>query len=1201
MSTLYRRFTSLVYTVVVSLVIISASASAQVDTGTILGTVKDSTGAVVPRAKVVLTNKGTGVAQIGETGEDGRYIFTPIKIGAYQVEVEAAGFKKAIRSRIELNIQEQAVVDFNLEAGDITQTVEVTTEAPLLQTTESSVGQSVSGQAINNLPLNGRDWTYLARLSAGVNIPQPGARAIGQFAANGTRPAQNNYLIDGIDNNTSSVDFLNGTAYVIKPPVDAIGEFKIQTNAFSAEFGRAGGAVLNATMKSGTNEFHGTLWEFLRNDKLDANNYGNNFRGISKAKYRQNQFGGALGGPIWKNRTFFFGDFEGTRIRQGRLLTASVPTAAERASGYTDFSDLITRQGNKVRGTDLLGREILQGTIFDPATTRQVTVVRVNPVTGAPETVTGYVRDPFPGNKIPVDRLNPNAVKLMDLYPAENFIQAGTVGDNYAAIRNRTNDTNSFDVRIDHHFSETDHIFGRYSFADTARFHPGPFEGIADGGVYGDGYEAIRTSGLAISYTHSFSPTLINEARLGLSREHSNRLPPFGNDTSDIPASFGIQGIPQVEGNGGLPPLNIDGLNRLGAVTWLVADRLSNTTQLTDNLTKIYKNHTFKGGVEYQYINFPWVGPPYARGNFSFNGSYTSAPALLDTSTGRAQFLLNPIASTVPGGVDFVGGMNQLQASPFGSIASNRNYWGAYFQDDWKVNSKLTLNLGLRWERFSLTNDANYAQANFVQEAGQKPRYIIPARRRDDPRVSQAFIDGLAASGIELVYTDEFGSGIGLVQNYNFGPRFGFAYQFTSKFVLRGGYGIYYGGFENRGGNPSLGYNYPFQFDFTIRAPNDSQPLIYPNGLPGTLETGLLGVPLDPSQVNPNSLNLRGIEFNYKTPYTQGYNLIAQYELGSHNSIEVGYVASLGRHIETFVGTNHIHTILPPGQGLNAQNYVTYPIFARGSSLAATTGNSHYHSLQSKFQRRFSKGLDMLVSYTWSKTLTNAGDLLSNGGAGGFRGPGVIWIRDEMARASFDIRHALVIGGTYDLPIGKGKAFLGNLNGMAEAILGGWSTNWMFSYYTGQPQLIFCPVATTEGLGCNSLLVPGVDPYVDKRDEQGYRVIWNAAALANPPVATTIGQADLSPLGGGRTQLSGPPQRQIDFSVFKNIRISERIRSEFRAEIFNLTNTPSFETPGFQNAGAITPNTNFQSTTFGRLDSQRNSPRQVQLALKFYF
>lgn len=1173
-----------------ALVVLAVPLRAQIDTGTILGTVKDATGAVVPRAKVTLTNTATGISIDRITDEEGRYIFPAIKSGSYQVTVEATGFKKFVRSGIQLSIQQSPEINVTLDAGDISQTVEVTAEAPLLQTTESSVGQTVGGEAINNLPLNGRDWTYLARLSVGVNIPQQGARAPAQFAANGMRPAQNNYLIDGIDNNTSSVDFLNGTAYVIKPPVDAIGEFKIQTNSFSAEYGRAGGAVLNATMKSGTNEIHGTLWEFLRNEKLDANTFTNNFRGVPMSKYRQNQFGGAIGGPIWKNKTFYFGDFEGTRIRQGRSIVASVPTAAEKASGYTDYADLITRQGNRVRGTDLLGRTILIGTIFDPATTRRVTSGQVDPITGRTATGTGFVRDPFPDNKIPANRLNPNAIKLLNLFPAENFNQAGTVGNNYSTIRGLTDDANSFDVRMDHHFSDRDHIFGRYSFADIVRFRPGPFEGVADGGAYGDGDETVRTSGLAVSYTHSFTPTLINEVRLGLSREHSNRLPPLGNDTSNIPGQFGIQGVQQVEGNGGLPPINIGGLNRLGAVTWLVADRYSNTTQLTDNLTKIYKNHTFKGGVEYQYIDFPWVGPPYARGNFSFNGSYASAPGLSDGSVGRAQFLLTPIRSLVPGGVDFVGGVNQLQASPFGRIPNYRNYVGAYFQDDWKFSSKLTLNLGLRWEHFSLTNAKDFVQANFVPGPG-KPRFIIPASRKDNPKVSQSFLDGLARDGIDLEYSDEYGSGVGLTQKKNFGPRIGFAYQITPKLVLRGGYGIYYGAFENRGGFPNLGYNYPFQFDFNFLAPSEVAPLIYPDGSQATLERGLAGVPLDPTRVNASGLNLRGIEFAYKTPYTQGYNLITQYELGTRNSIEVGYVASLGRHLESFIGTNLQNKILPPGQGLNPQNYVPFPTFARGSSYAATAGNSHYHALQTKFQRRMSQGLDVLVSYTYSKTLTNAGDLLSNGGAGGYRAVGILGIRPEMARASFDLKHALVISGNWDLPFGKGKALLGNIGRFGDALIGGWSANWVYSYYSGQPQVIGCTIPTTEGLGCNSLKVAGANPYQDTRDAQGYKVIWNAAAFTNPPRATAIGQTDLSPLGGGRTQLSGPPQRGVDFSVFKNFRVTERIRTEFRAEFFNLTNTASFNIP----------TSNFQSAVFGRLDTQRNNPRQVQLALKLYF
>ncbi|HEY6403754.1 MAG TPA: TonB-dependent receptor, partial [Blastocatellia bacterium] len=844
-------------TALLGLVLLATSVMAQVDTGTILGTVKDVNGAVISQARVTLVNTGTSVAFNTETDSDGRYIFPAIKIGLYQVTVESRGFKKAVRSGIQLNIQQQAEINITLETGEISQMVEVSGEAPLLQTQESSVGQSIDATTINNLPLNGRDWTNLARLSAGVNLPQNGARASNQFAANGTRPAQNSYMLDGIDNNTASVDFLAGRADVVRPPVDAIGEVKIQTNGFSAEFGRAGGAVMQATTKSGTNQFHGSAWDFIRNDIFDANSFNNNWQGVEKAPLRQNQFGATLGGPIWKNRTFFFADFEGLRVRRGRVWSASVPTALEKASGYTDYSDLITRLGNRERGTDLLGRKILQGTIFDPATTRQVIKGQVDPVTGLTAADSGFVRDPFPGNKIPADRLNQNAVKLLDLYPAENFIQAGTAGGNYITTRKLTDDRNQFDVRIDHNFSDKDQIFGRYSFADFNTFRPGPFEGIADGGAFEDGNETNRIWGLAISHTHTFANSMLNEARFGISREHTYRNPPSGDDTSDIPGDYGIPGIPQVKGNGGLPPLNIGGLSRLGAVTWLVSDRFSNTTQFTDNLTKNYKSHTFKGGVQVQHTDFPWIAPPFSRGNFQWGGGFTSAPGLGDGATGRAQFLLDPVAASVPGGVSNVGGLDLVQASPFGGVDNNRQYYAAYFQDDWKVSPSLTLNLGLRWEHFSLTGESNYAQANFVPDP-INPRYVIPTSRKDNPKLSQAFVDALAANKIALVYSDEFGSGLGLAQKKNFAPRFGFAYKVTERLVARGGYGIYYGAFENRGGFPNLGYNYPFQFDFTFRAPNDSSSLIYPDGTQGTLERGLLGVPLDPTKVNPGGLNLRG-------------------------------------------------------------------------------------------------------------------------------------------------------------------------------------------------------------------------------------------------------------------------------------------------------------------------------------------------------
>jgi hypothetical protein len=1166
---------------------------AQVDTGSILGTVKDASGAVVPGAKVTIVHEGTGLTLSSLTREDGTYIFTPIRIGTYRVEVEYSGFQKGRRLGIELNIQQQAVVDFSLVPGEITQTVEVTSAAPVLQTQSGSVGEAITSRTIMNLPLSGRNYTFLARLTAGVTHSQPegrGLNANGWFAANGTRPAQNNYLLDGIDNNSNNVDFLSGAAHVVRPPVDAIAEFKIQTNAFSAEFGRAGGAVLNATLRSGTNEIHGSIWEFLRNDKLDAADFFQNASGQKKGKFRQNQFGVAVGGPLIKNKTFWFADYEGTRIRQGRTWVVSVPTAAQRASGFTNFSDLISGQSG-TRGPDLLGRTVPLGTIFDPATTRSVTAGQADPVTGLMATGSGFVRDPFPGNIIPQQRLNPNAVKLLNLYPSPT--SPGLVA-NYGSSPVIEDDTNAFDVRFDHNFSDHDQVFVRYSFADSPRFKPGPFEGFADGGGFNEGDEKVRTQGAALSYTHTFSPTLINEVRVGFNREHVLRLQPFGNDTSNIPGQFGIQGIPQIEGNGGLPTINIGGLQRLGTTDWLVSERFSNTAQLSQNLTKIYKSHTLKGGVEIQHITFPWIAPPWARGWFSFQGFYTSIPNRVDNSTGSAQLLLTPIAATVPNGNDFVGGANQVQASNFGGIANNKDYYGIYFQDDWKVSPKLTLNFGLRWDHFSLVGEDFGAQANFIPLAPRAgAKFVIPASREGNPALSSGFASNLALDGIELVYSDEFGTGLGLAQKKNFAPRFGFAYQFTPKLVVRGGYGIYYGAFENRGGFPNLGYNYPFQFDFNFQRANDASPVRYPDGSTATLERGLLGVPLDPRAVSGAGLNLRGIEFNYKTPYTQGYNLTVQYELSPQNAFEVGYVASLGRHLETFSGTNHVNKILPPD--VNPALHITFPSFARGSSYATTDGNSHYHSLQTKFTRRMSKGLDFLAAYTWAKTLTNAGDALSGGNAGGLRAPGIpgFGIQEDFGLASFHVNHAFSYSGTYELPFGQGRYFLSQLGGVGQAILGGWSTNWILALYTGQPQTIGCTITAAAGTGCYALLVPGKDPYGGKHSVEQF---YNPEAFANPPVATTIGQTDFSPLGGGRTQVTGPPYRKLDFSLFKQFQPSERTRLEFRTEVFNLTNTPSFANPSV---------TNFTDTlNFGRITSTRNNPndaRQIQFALKLYW
>ena len=373
------------------------------DTGSILGTVKDTSGAVIPGAKVTLINDDTGQTLTTLTSSSGEFVFSPLKVGHYSVSASFTGFQRVEHSSSSLDVQQHLVADFVLPPGQMNETVTVTGELPALQTQDASVGQVVNAQTVNDLPLNGRNFTFLAQLSAGVTQGQQDTRGLGasgSFAANGLRPAQNNYLLDGIDNNSNLVDFLNGTAYAVRPPVDAIQEFKVQTNNYSAEMGRSAGAVLNATIKSGTNEFHGNAWEFLRNDKLDAANFFENSGGIPKGEYRQNQFGFTFGGPIRKNKLFFFGDYEGTRIRQGQNSVNTVPTALEAGSGYTNLSELLTQGGTR---TDILGRTYALGQVFDPSTTRAVNCGVPDtasgltvPCNGAPTgSPLGYARTPF--------------------------------------------------------------------------------------------------------------------------------------------------------------------------------------------------------------------------------------------------------------------------------------------------------------------------------------------------------------------------------------------------------------------------------------------------------------------------------------------------------------------------------------------------------------------------------------------------------------------------------------------------------------------------------------------------------------------------------------------------------------------------------------------------------------------------------------
>ncbi len=1179
----------------------------QIDTGRILGLVTDQSGAVVSGAKVTLTNPDTSFRQTSTTGTTGYYVFPALKAGRYEVEIEATGFSSFVQSNISLHVQQDVVVNSTLVPGAITERVEVKGTPALLQTENASLGQTIGTNLVNDLPLNGRNWTQLVQLDAGVTYSQPDSSGRPYFSANGHPLEQNDYRLNGINNNDEA--WTLPQPYVALPPPDAIQEFRVETSNYSAEFGHSGGAVIDAVTKSGTNQLHGAGWEFLRNSDLDAAQFFENAGGLPKGAFHRNQFGGSVGGPVYiphvyngKDKTFFFVDYQGTRIRQAQTSVDTVPTTSMRNSGYTNLQELITDQ-NGTR-TDALGRTFPLGTIFDPATTRAVTAGSVDPLTGLVGAQSGYVRDPFysgsltgvtnflsPGiesrlNLLPANRLDPNAIKLLGLYPAPNqpglfndFVYSAPISDN----------TNQVDFRIDHNFSAKDQVFLVGSWSRRSLLSPGLFPGVGgDGQQFQAGERDDGADAYALSETHSFSPTLVNEARLGYSRSPVSILGSQGS-VLGIPEQFGIQGVPQVAGNGGLPAISISGLTAMGTSGWVPTKASSVTWDLTENLTKIYKSHTFKGGFQGDYIKTPCLQPAYSHGVFDFGGTYTEVPNTTGGGTGMAQLLLTPTAASVPGGFGDVGGANEILASNFVGDSYTREYYGAYFQDDWKMTRKLTLNLGLRWDHTTPYKEAFGAMSNFLPGPPGRAEFLIPDRRCHTP-LSSSFTELTQKDGITVSCSSN--AALGQVQDLNFAPRVGLAYQMFSKLVVRAGYGIFYGALGSLGYGNTLGNSYPFLFNFSYYTPDPAHPITFPNGSVGTIETGLSGIDFSPSQVNAQFLSLTGRQYNYQTPYYSDYNFSLQYQLSPNQTAQIAYVGNQGHHMNQYVGENSPSVLLPPA--LNPQDYVPFPDFGRGSPYEMTGANTFYNALQLSYEHRFSGGLAVLANYSYSQCRS---DWISAVFAttGGFRAPFLpgFGIHGDYGLCAADVRNLLHFSGLWALPFGKGHRFLNHSSKIVNELLGGWQMNWILNVESGMPFTIGCPIATTADFGCNALLVPGQNVYGGLHNVNQW---LNAAAFANPPVATSVGQSDYAPLGGAPTQARGPGQRRLDFSVFKVFPVTENTKFEFRAEAFNLTNTPWFANPSYLDF------TN--KALFGKITSLidgANDPREIELALKFYF
>lgn len=1169
---------------------------AQLTVGGVSGTVKDPTGAVVRGARITLTNEATKVSQRTVSTETGTYVFASVPIGTYTLQADAPGFKTYVDTGIEVHIQSTVTADIPLVPGGVKQEVIVTSAVPLLQAQDASLGQTVPTEQINDLPLNGRNWTSLVQLSAGT---------YSSGLINGSDPGQEDFRLNGTDDNN---EVFGGTNVV--PVPDAMQEFKLQDGDNNAQFGQFAGAVVNAETKSGTNHLNGDLWEYWRNEALNANSYFNNLHNTPRQEYRQNQYGGTIGGPVYiphvyngKNRTFFFFDYQHTGITQQSAYTETVPTDLMQSSGFTNLQDLIT--GNSGSNTDALGRKFSHGTVLDPATTRSVAPGAVDPVSGFTNTTTStvYVRDPFYTggsiagikdftgltsrlNIIPQGRLDPNAVKLLSLFPAQT---TSGLSNNYYTTPPSPTSTDQYDLRIDENFSQKNLLWGVFNHWKTNTGAVQPFPG-AIGEALGAQINSNPHYEISLHYTHVFSPEMENEMTGGYAHLITHLEQPEAN-TLGIPAQYGIQGIPQFAGNGGLPDFVVNGISQFGGHGYRPSLNADTGLQFQDNLMKLHRNHEFNVGFDFNHVRGDILQPGSSKGHFTFSGQYTDIPNKNSSLTGIADLLLTPIAATVPNGINYLGSMSNYYGSNYAKTYYYGNYLAAYAQDNWRVTSRLTLNLGVRWDYFSPYNDSNGREANFIQTGGTGSSgiYYIPKKGCEIPR-SDSFNAVLAADNIQVDCVS--GLSVNKTQKNNFAPRVGFAYRLPGHgLVLRGGYGISYGAFDSVGYGNTLGTNYPFQYTIGSLSTTSQIPELLPDGVTtATIENTFGAVSLqDPTLVTGQNSYLFGKQYNYLTPMTQSANLTFQYQFTNRDSIQWGYVGSLGRHLDTFGSQNAPTKILPVS--VNSQNYVPFQNLARGPQFLESKAVSNYHSLQVNYQHQFKNNLVILANYTYGKCMSD--DNGKTGLGGGYRAewlPG-FGIGPDYQLCSGDAKHVIHASGEYALPFGRGNLFLSGVNRLTDAFIGGWQLNFIYTYQSGAPLNLGCATATTSDYGCNANLVQGQDPYAGPHNQTQW---LNPDAFATPPDATAIGQADFSPLGGKADQVRGPGYSDLDASMFKNFATGDGTSLQFRAEFFNVLNAVEFGTPGQLN---YTNHTNFSAIT----GTQGVGARIGQLALKFFF
>jgi hypothetical protein len=1114
---------------------VAPRAFAQLTTADIVGTVTDSTGAVLPNATVTLLNVDTHDQRVATTNNSGDYQFTLLAVGRYTITIKAPGFKTTTTQNLAVEAGDRARSDVKLETGGETQTVTIEAQTPLLQADSATVGSTVTAKAVQDLPLNGRNFVQLVQLVPGANEgPGNGLTSGGRpddrrntsgFSVNGQDDTLNNYVIDGIDDNERVIGTIG-----VKPNVEGIQEISVQTNSYSAEAGRTAGGVVNIVTRSGTNQFHGTAYEFFRNDIFDARNVLQTTG--RKPELRQNQFGGSVGGPIFKDKTFFFFDYEGYRQVSGVTYTSTVPTIDE----YNDI--------NSIGGSS-------------PATL-------VNKGAGTAG--------------LPIDTV---ALNYLKLFPAPT---SSAIANNYTVSPNRTQTSNTYDARVDHKFNDKNLFFGRFSYNSVDTVTPqalGTTNGIqVSGGRYifaGPATDVAQQYGFG--YTHIFNQNLLLDLRAAFTRINNLSLPLNYGTAPDtklgFPSNMNFNALSSF-----LTPVAIGPFSDLGDGAYVPLQDIDNTYQYAATVSYTKGNHNIKVGAGFLRRQARNVQSAFAAGQYTFGLASDQAATQKQTQD-------NQIASTLVGAFQAASRNYDLDPPDY------RSYEPSFFaQDSWKLNPKLTVLYGVRYDIFTPFTEAHnhISNFNFNQALG------LPAASIGNA-LEVAGVNGVDGhAGVKVDYS-------------NFAPRVGFAYSVDPTTVVRGGYGLsFFPG--NYTSNADL-KNAPFT---SVYSPNCQSSLavrietsqgISAAGqnpdcatIAGASTTFDAGLPLPAAQsITSPALSFVAEDPNFRSAIIQQFNLQVEKQFGA-NVVTVGYVGNIGQHLPEEI--NDIN-VPQPGDPANPAYSSARPLSKLLPNLGTVNwlqseGISNYNGLQTSFQRRFTKGLAFDANYTFAKALSDITGFSEEGQQGWSNANPYKINTIEYGIAENNIKSRFALSLNYELQYGK------NFTGVKKAAFGGWQVNTITVWQSGKPFTIinsgngvdatpgasYSNRATPKNNGGNDRPNQVGDPHVAKKTLTEW---FNTAAFAPQPVGT-IGTTH-------RNSLTGPNFRHIDLSLFKTFSLTERVGLQFRAEAFDITNTPNY----YINNNGGNGSTQLGNSAFGTVAGVDPNyvPRELQFALKLQF